>query len=262
MLPASALLIAEDLTQAEQLQKLEIEAANLRLVTTMADRLAHEIGNALVPLSTHQQLLKERYKDPEFRATLETALAEGVKRVTRLINQMRFLARDSAASTESFPMEGLIEDAYEEAQKHQTAKTPKLDYKNGTQPIFVQGDRAALKHALSEVMLNALQANPADPKIGVRVQADTERLATTRTCRLKSRTTARASAPRPGKKVPDAVFHDAQCGLGAGIDGKPEDHRDAPREAGDCEPEVRAVPAWCASPCRRRRGSRLYNFHH
>ena len=163
-LPTSALLMAEDLTQAEQLKKLELEAANLRLVTTMADRLAHEIGNALVPLSTHQQLLKERYKDPEFRATLETAMADSVKRVTRLINQMRFLSRDSSASMEAFPMAGLIEDAYLEAQKHQSGKVPRLDYKNGVEPIVVQGDRAALKHAFSEIILNALQANPTDPK--------------------------------------------------------------------------------------------------
>ena len=153
--PASALMMAEDLTQSEQLQRLEVEAANLRLVTTMADRLAHEIGNALVPLSTHQQLLKERYKDPEFRATLETAMADSVKRVSRLINQMRFLARDSASSLESFPMEGLIEDAYQEAQKHQSVKMPKLSYQNGTEPIIKRGDRAALKHAFSEVILNA-----------------------------------------------------------------------------------------------------------
>ncbi|MGA2868593.1 MAG: response regulator, partial [Verrucomicrobiota bacterium] len=56
-LPGSALLTADDLTQTEQLRKLEIETANLRLVRTMADRLAHEIGNALVPISTHHQLL-------------------------------------------------------------------------------------------------------------------------------------------------------------------------------------------------------------
>ena len=61
-LPASALLMAEDLTQSEQLQRLEIEAANLRLVKTMADRLTHEIGNAMVPLSTHQQLLADKWK--------------------------------------------------------------------------------------------------------------------------------------------------------------------------------------------------------
>src|SRR5262249_6101362 len=170
--PASALLMAEDITQSEQLKKLELEAANLRLVTTMADRLAHEIGNALVPLSTHQQLLKERYKDPEFRATLETAMADSVKRVTRLINQMRFLSRDSSASDESFSMAGLIEDAYQEAQKHQPAKLARLEYKNGVQPIMVHGDRAALKHAFSEIILNALQANPADPKIDVSVHAE------------------------------------------------------------------------------------------
>jgi len=89
-LPASALLMAEDLTQAEQVRRLEVETANLRLIKTMADRLTHEIGNAMVPLSTHQQLLADKWKDTEFRASLDLALAEGVKRVTRLINQMRF----------------------------------------------------------------------------------------------------------------------------------------------------------------------------
>ena len=86
VLPNAALLVVEDLTQSEQLQKLEVEASNLRLVKTMADRLAHEVGNALVPLSTHQQLLADRYKDPEFRASLDVALADGVKRISRLIN--------------------------------------------------------------------------------------------------------------------------------------------------------------------------------
>ncbi len=171
-LPASALLMAEDLTQSENLQRLEIEAANLRLVKTMADRMTHEIGNAMVPLSTHQQLLADKWKDPEFRASLNVALADGVKRVTRLINQMRFLARDALASAEAFPLEPLIEEAYQEACKHQPAKAAQLKYDTGSKPIFVTGDRAALKHALAEVMLNALQANPADPKIGIHLQAE------------------------------------------------------------------------------------------
>ena len=104
--------MAEDLTQSEQLRRLEVEAANLRLVRTMADRLTHEIGNAMVPLSTHQQLLADKCKDPEFRASLDVALADGVKRVTRLINQMRFLARDACVSQEAFPLAPLIEEAY------------------------------------------------------------------------------------------------------------------------------------------------------
>jgi signal transduction histidine kinase/DNA-binding NarL/FixJ family response regulator len=214
--PGSALLMAEDLTQAEQLRKLELEAANLRLVTTMADRLAHEIGNALVPISIHQQLLKERYKDPEFRATLETAMSDSVKRVTRLINQMRFLARDSAASVEAFPMEALIEDAYQEAQKHQTAKVPKLDYKNGTEPIVIKGDRAALKHALSEVILNALQANPADPKIGVRIHAE-KNGKDEKDVQIEIQDNGTGFASDAGQKIPTPFYTTRNVGLGLGL---------------------------------------------
>src|ERR1051326_5394181 len=171
-LPTSVLLMAEDLTQSQQLQRLEIEAANLRLVKTMADRLTHEIGNAMVPLSTHQQLLADKWKDPEFRASLDAALADGVKRVTRLINQMRFLARDALLAADAFPLAPLIEEAFQEARKYQPVKAAQLKSETGSTPIVLTGDRAALKQALAEVMLNALQANPTDPKIGVRLHSE------------------------------------------------------------------------------------------
>jgi nitrogen-specific signal transduction histidine kinase len=170
--PASALLMAEDLTQSEQLQRLEIEAANLRLVKAMADRLMHEIGNALVPLSTHQQLLAARWQDPEFRTSLSEALAEGVDRVNRLINQMRFLARDTLFSQESSPLAELLEEAYQEAGKHLPAKVAPLKYDPPGKPITLPGERLALKHALAEVMLNALQANLADAKVTVLARAE------------------------------------------------------------------------------------------
>ena len=170
--PYSALLTVENLTQTEQLQRLEIETANLRLMKTMAERLAHEIGNTLVPLSTYQQLLGEKDKDPEFRASLSTALADGVKRVTRLTDQMRFLARDAVVSQETFPLGPLIEEAFREAQRHQPVKSAQLKYEHEKEPIIVSGDRAALKHALAEVMLNALQANPADARVGVRMRTE------------------------------------------------------------------------------------------
>jgi len=172
--PVSALLTADDLTQVEQLRRLEVEAANLRLIKSMSDRLAHEIGNALVPLATHQQLLAEKYKDKEFRESLDQALADGVKRVTRLINQMRFLAREGHIEQQTFGVDKLIEEAYQEARKHQSADVGKLQFDNGGKPVVITGDRAALKHALAEIMLNALQANPKEPKIGVRLHTEAD----------------------------------------------------------------------------------------
>jgi len=172
--PHAALLTVEDHTQAEAFRKLEIEAANLRLIKVMADRLAHEVGNALVPLSTHQQLLAEKFKDPEFRASLDVAMSDSVKRVSRLTNQMRYLARDAVVTKEAVSLTQLIDEAYKEAYKFQPAKSAKLQFDNNKHPIILVGDRAALKHALAEVMLNAIQANSADAKVSIQAQTESD----------------------------------------------------------------------------------------
>jgi signal transduction histidine kinase/DNA-binding NarL/FixJ family response regulator len=215
-LPAAALLMAEDLTQSEQLRRLEIEAANLRLLRTMADRLTHEIGNAMVPLSTHQQLLADKWKDPEFRGSLNVALADGVKRVTRLINQMRFLARDALASEEAFPLAPLIEEAYEEACAHQPAKAAQLKCETGSKPIVVTGDRAALKHAFAEVMLNALQANPADPKIDVRLHAESSGNGL-HGLQIEVQDNGTGFTPEAAQKASAPFFTTRNVGLGLGL---------------------------------------------
>jgi signal transduction histidine kinase/DNA-binding NarL/FixJ family response regulator len=214
--PASALLMAEDLTQSEQLQRLEIEAANLRLVKTMADRLMHEIGNALVPLSTHQQLLAARWKDPEFRTTLSEALAGGVDRVNRLINQMRFLARDTLFSQESSPLAELLEEAYQEAGKHLPAKAAPLKYDPPSKPITLPGDRAALKHALAEVMLNALQANLADAKIGILVRTESGGNGL-QVLQLEVQDNGGGFTPEAAKKAFVPFFTTRTVGLGLGL---------------------------------------------
>jgi signal transduction histidine kinase len=212
----SVLMIIEDRSQAEQFRRLEVETANLRLVKQMADRLAHEIGNALVPLSTHQQLFAKRYDDPEFRASLDAALAEGVRRVSRLINQMRFLARDRVPQSEQIPLAPLLEEAYQEAQKHQTVKSAQLKYNIGKPPLLVQGDRASLKHAISEVMLNALQANPGNARIAVETQADTDRNGT-EWLHIDFRDNGAGFSPEAVRRIPEPFYTTRNVGLGLGL---------------------------------------------
>ena len=147
-LPSSVLLTADDLSQSEQLRQLQVEAANLRLVRTMADRLAHEIGNAMVPLSTHQQLLAEKFSDPEFRESLDHALAGGVKRVSRLLNQMRFLAREGQFGAGSVCRRKNDRRGVSGRDAAAPIEGAQLKFENTGKPLVVSGDRAALKHAL------------------------------------------------------------------------------------------------------------------
>jgi nitrogen-specific signal transduction histidine kinase/DNA-binding NarL/FixJ family response regulator len=214
--PVSALLTAEDLTQAEQLRHLEVEAANLRLIKAMADRLAHEIGNAMVPISTHQQLLEEKFRDAEFRKSLDFALADGVKRVSRLLNQMRFLARENEPEPQAFPIGQLIEEAYQEARKHQPAEKAELQCENGGQPIVISGDRAALKHALAEIMLNALQANPKEPKVGVKLHTNTNGMGG-RELEIEVQDNGVGFTNEAAQKAPAPFFTTRNVGLGLGL---------------------------------------------
>jgi nitrogen fixation/metabolism regulation signal transduction histidine kinase len=212
----AALLVVEDHTQAEAFRRLELETANLRLVRSMAERLAHEIGNAMVPLSTHQQLLTEKFKDPEFRASLDLAMSDGVKRVSRLISQMRYLARDTVMSKEAVALTQLLEEAFKEAARHQPAKSAKLQFDNGRQPIILTGDRAALRHALAEVLLNAIQANIPDAKVGI--HAETENDAEGRGwVHIEVTDNGTGFTPEAALKAPTPFFTTRTVGLGLGL---------------------------------------------
>ena len=214
--PVSALLTAEDLTQSEQLQNLEIEAANLRLIKAMSNRLVNEIGNAIVPLSTHHQLLKERVHDPEFTQSLDQALGDSVKRISRLNNQMRFLAREGEFEQQSFPVGQLIEDAYQEARKHQPATATELHFENDASAVNLTGDRAALKHAFSEIMLNALQANPKTPVVDVHLHTG-QRPGGGQDLQIEVQDHGAGFSAEAAKRVPAAFYTTRIVGLGLGL---------------------------------------------
>ncbi|NBV20842.1 MAG: response regulator [Proteobacteria bacterium] len=159
--PEAVLLLLTDVTQADQAQRMEVEAANLRLVRKMAEQLAHEIGNSLVPLSTSQQLLAGEADNSVVRQEVTGIMGDSVRRITRLARQMQYLSRDGLRRVEKVPIAQLIEDAFTEAHAESPRTEARLQYESGGQPLTLMAERAGLKHALAEVLLNALQVTSA-----------------------------------------------------------------------------------------------------
>lgn len=212
-----ALLIIEDVTEHERAQRLEIETSNLRLVKSMAEHLAHEIGNSLVPLSTHQQLLKDSIADPEFQESLSAALANGVKRISRLANQMVFLARDwQGEFRESVTLSDLIVEAFHEAHTfHPGKKLAQLSFANKELGQWqVNGDHKALRHAFSEIILNALQANPEDPNVHVKLA---ENAGGDPQVHVEVRDSGKGFTSEAAQRAPEPFFSTRNVGLGLGL---------------------------------------------
>ncbi|HXR07796.1 MAG TPA: ATP-binding protein [Candidatus Acidoferrum sp.] len=213
--PNAVLLTIEDCSQSDRLRQLEVETANLRLVQEMAERLAHEIGNAVLPISTHQQLLKERIDDPDFQQSLADALQEGVKRVSRLVSQMRYLARDRMEMVEPVSVKQLIEEAFREARSYHPASTVLLHFES-TELLTVACDRVGLQHAFAEIILNALQANTQSCQVRVRSRSETD-ASGSRWARIEVQDSGAGFSAEAADKASRPFFTTRNVGLGLGL---------------------------------------------
>ena len=110
----------------------------------------------------------------------------------------------------------MIEESFQEAQKHFGSKPAGLVYDSGGQSVAVSGDRAGLRQALSEVMLNALQANPPNAPIQVRSATDTGPDGE-RWLHIEVRDAGGGLSPEARQRVAEPFFSTRNVGLGLGL---------------------------------------------
>jgi len=212
----AALLILENVTFIERAKRLEVEASSLRLITTMAEHLAHEIGNSVVPLSTHQQLMETRMDDEEFRVSLSEALGAGVKRITRLANQMMFLARGKTDFGDQIRVKELIDEAFREAYVYHNGKAPDFGIAEGMERLTIAGDHKALRHAFSEVLLNALQATQGESK-KIAVSVSSTGTNGKQGVNVEIRDSGSGFTAEAARRAPEPFFSTRNVGLGLGL---------------------------------------------
>jgi signal transduction histidine kinase len=250
--PEAVLLLLDDVTAADRAQQTEVEAANLRLVRKMAEQLAHEIGNSLVPISTGQQLLTAAADDPELRAEATGLMGDSVRRISRLARQMQFLSRDGLRRVENVSLGKLIEEAFAEAHAGNPRGSARLQYESGGQELTLLAERAGLKHALAEVLLNALQATPDDQPVAVTATVELQPDGA-RWVRLDVRDAGGGFSAESAARATEPFYTQRTVGLGLGLTvtrkiielhrGRLDVHRTAPGTvtlhlpAGSTDPE-------------------------
>ena len=169
-LPQTAMLLLEDFTQIRSAQRAEIESSNLKLISLIARRFAHEIRNSLVPLTTHSQLFDAEIANADFRDSLKSALARETQRIQRFTDQMLLLARSDQPNTELAPLDDILQSSFAKSRAF-AGGTARLEIKTDLPPVTLRCSRANLAHAFQEIFLNGLQSSGENRQVHVSLNA-------------------------------------------------------------------------------------------
>jgi two-component system nitrogen regulation sensor histidine kinase GlnL len=234
---SGAVALLYDLSLIKRLERNVQRADRLSSIGTLAAGMAHEIKNPLVSIKTFTQLLADRYKDPEFRATFEEVVPHEVERIDTIVSRLLDFARPRPVAYTQVNLRRTIEEvlALLENQLRKGFVTVKIDFPET--PVYVNGDDQQLHQVFLNLFLNAFDAMKADGEGTLTIRARPSYLFQRRKgiSSLVERNCVRVTVTDsgcgiPGEKLPEVftpffTTKEEGCGLGlAVVHGIVEEH--------------------------------------
>src|SRR5436305_12539543 len=160
-----------------QLERRIAQSERLAALGRMAATLAHEVKNPLTVLKPSAQVRREdNYLKREYARDLELIVGE-TDRLSRSVTQMLSFARSAPHDDAPRRADELIQTVVQLFRKEAAARNVsiKTDIERAT--VELDGACAAsLRDALSNLLLNALQATPDHGHVRLSARADSEKL--------------------------------------------------------------------------------------
>jgi signal transduction histidine kinase len=146
-------------------------AASLDAQRAFVADAAHELRSPLTALKLQLDVLRRAPDDAARRVAVE-ALAAGVERASRLVEQLLTLARSepgAAAQHEDVDLVALARGVLADAATAASARDTRLELDAADAAVVVRGDRAALAVLLRNLVDNAVRYAPSGARVAVRV---------------------------------------------------------------------------------------------
>lgn len=168
--PMGAVLVFEDLTAQKELAAQKRQAEQLQLLGRVVARIADEIKNPLVSVSTFVELIGERYDDPDFRKHFSMVVHRDVRRLVEVFEKLVSLVTGGRLNFSTVDAYEVVSQLVEivDASDEGIERQLQLDVSPATEPLLVRVDTAQLRRAL-QYLVRFLAHNSAGEQARVSV---------------------------------------------------------------------------------------------
>lgn len=153
-----------------QLSQRLFQTKELEAFQTMAAFFVHDLKNAASTLSLMLQNLPVHYDDPEFRADALRGISKTVAHINRLIGRLSLLRHELKIQLTVADLNAVVESVLAGLEKAPTQRLVK-DLRD-VAPIPL--DRDQLGKVITNLVLNAVEASPANSEIRIATHATTD----------------------------------------------------------------------------------------
>ena len=166
----SATAIFQDISEQKRMEALRLRAERLEGIAELSASLAHEIKNPLASIrSAVEQIGRMPQANPDQRTLSQLVMRES-DRLSRLLSEFLDFARVHVATTAALDLAQVARGAAALATSHPdrvASVEVRVPSPNGA--VELEGDQDLLHRAVFNLILNAVQAAPAESRVLVEV---------------------------------------------------------------------------------------------
>lgn len=189
-----------------------IAAERFALLGRMATGLAHEIHNPLSTIRLHAQLLSTAAPDELAEANAESVpvLLSEAGRIESLVNQWMFLARPAPPQVSRASLAEIVADVVQNHAALARHAGVEIDHEAISCSLYADVDRRRLAQAVSNIVLNAIQAMPRGGQLTIRGSEDGK-------ARLTFHDTGEGFSADALQRNAELFFSEKEGGMGIGL---------------------------------------------
>ena len=160
---SSVVAVLSDFSSVQKLGEKMERIDKLASIGTLSASMAHEIKNALVAIRTFTDLLISRNPEDE----LAEIVGREMKRIDSIVSQMLTFSGPAKPVLMPIHVHDLLNHSLKLVEHQLGQKNIKLQRAFGATPDIVKGDDYQLKQAFLNLLLNALEAMPANGNLTI-----------------------------------------------------------------------------------------------